>query len=60
MGAFLVHLGWCAFLKAYLAVAKDEPFLPRDPIELQILLDAYLLRKPCTSWAMSSITALIG
>ena len=34
-----------AFLKAYLAVAKDEPFLPKDPIELQILLDAYLLAK---------------
>ena len=34
-----------AFLKAYLAVAKDEPFLPKDPIELQVLLDAYLLAK---------------
>jgi maltose alpha-D-glucosyltransferase/alpha-amylase len=34
-----------AFLKAYLAVAKDEPFLPKDPIELQVLLDAYLLEK---------------
>jgi maltose alpha-D-glucosyltransferase/alpha-amylase len=34
-----------AFLKSYLAVAKDEPFLPKDPIELQILLDAYLLAK---------------
>jgi maltose alpha-D-glucosyltransferase / alpha-amylase len=34
-----------AFLKAYLATAKDEPFLPKDPIELQILLDAYLLEK---------------
>src|SRR5882724_4588 len=34
-----------AFLKAYLAVAKDEPFLPKDPSELQILLDAYLLAK---------------
>jgi maltose alpha-D-glucosyltransferase/alpha-amylase len=34
-----------AFLKAYLAVAKDESFMPRDPIELQILLDAYLLEK---------------
>jgi maltose alpha-D-glucosyltransferase / alpha-amylase len=34
-----------AFLKAYLAVAKEEPFLPRDPIELQVLLDTYLLEK---------------
>jgi maltose alpha-D-glucosyltransferase/alpha-amylase len=34
-----------AFLKAYLAVAKEEPFLPREPIELQVLLDAYLLEK---------------
>ena len=34
-----------AFLKAYLAVAKDEHFLPKDPIELQVLLDAYLLEK---------------
>lgn len=34
-----------AFLKAYLAVAKDEPFLPKDPIELQILLEAYLVAK---------------
>jgi len=33
------------FLKAYLSVVKDEPFLPKDPIELQILLDAYLLEK---------------
>ena len=41
---------WCtwvsvAFLKTYLAVAKDEPFLPKDPIELQILLEAYLVAK---------------
>ena len=28
-----------------LAVAKEEPFLPRDPTELQVLLDAYLLEK---------------
>jgi maltose alpha-D-glucosyltransferase / alpha-amylase len=34
-----------AFLKAYLAVAKDEPFLPKDSIEFQVLLDAYLLEK---------------
>jgi len=34
-----------AFLKAYLAAAKDEPFLPKDPTELQVLLDAYLLAK---------------
>jgi len=34
-----------AFLKAYLAVAKEEPFLPKDPTELQVLLDAYLLEK---------------
>ena len=33
------------FLKAYLSVVKDEPFLPKDPLELQILLDAYLLEK---------------
>jgi maltose alpha-D-glucosyltransferase/alpha-amylase len=34
-----------AFLKAYLTAAKEEPFLPRDPTELQVLLDAYLLEK---------------
>ena len=34
-----------AFLKAYLAIGKDEAFLPKDPIEIQVLLDAYLLAK---------------
>jgi maltose alpha-D-glucosyltransferase/alpha-amylase len=34
-----------AFLKAYLAVAKDESFLPKDALELQVLLDAYVLAK---------------
>jgi maltose alpha-D-glucosyltransferase / alpha-amylase len=34
-----------AFLKAYLAVAQDQPFLPKDPLELQVLLEAYLLEK---------------
>jgi maltose alpha-D-glucosyltransferase/alpha-amylase len=34
-----------AFLKAYLTTAKDEPFLPKDPIELQVLLEAFLLEK---------------
>jgi maltose alpha-D-glucosyltransferase / alpha-amylase len=34
-----------AFLKAYLSAAKEEAFLPRDPMELQVLLDAYLLGK---------------
>jgi maltose alpha-D-glucosyltransferase / alpha-amylase len=33
------------FLKSYLSVVKDEPFLPKDPLEVQILLDAYLLAK---------------
>jgi maltose alpha-D-glucosyltransferase/alpha-amylase len=33
------------FLRAYMTVAKDEPFLPKDAIELQVLLDAYLLEK---------------
>jgi maltose alpha-D-glucosyltransferase / alpha-amylase len=34
-----------AFLKAYLAAAKEKLFLPADPAELQVLLDAYLLEK---------------
>ena len=34
-----------AFLRAYLATAKDEAFLSKDPLELQVLLDAYLLEK---------------
>jgi maltose alpha-D-glucosyltransferase/alpha-amylase len=34
-----------AFLKTYLDVAKDAPFLPRDRAELHILLEAYLLEK---------------
>lgn len=34
-----------AFLKTYLAVAKEAPFLPHEPAELQILLDVYLLEK---------------
>jgi maltose alpha-D-glucosyltransferase / alpha-amylase len=34
-----------AFLKAYLAAAKEKLFLPADPTELQMLLDAYLLEK---------------
>jgi maltose alpha-D-glucosyltransferase / alpha-amylase len=33
------------FLKGYLSVARDEPFLPKDPLEVQVLLDAYLLAK---------------
>jgi maltose alpha-D-glucosyltransferase/alpha-amylase len=33
------------FLKAYLATAKEEPFLPKDQVELQVLLDVYLLEK---------------
>jgi maltose alpha-D-glucosyltransferase/alpha-amylase len=34
-----------AFLKTYLEVAKEAPFLPNDPMDLQILLDVYLLEK---------------
>jgi maltose alpha-D-glucosyltransferase/alpha-amylase len=34
-----------AFLKAYLSAAQEKPFLPRDPSEIQVLLDAYLLEK---------------
>ena len=34
-----------AFLKAYLSVAKEKPFLPADPTEVQLLLDVYLLEK---------------
>jgi len=34
-----------AFLKAYLAVAKDEPFLPKDSHRTSNTLDAYLLAK---------------
>jgi maltose alpha-D-glucosyltransferase / alpha-amylase len=34
-----------AFLKAYVAAAKEEPFLPKDPMEIQVLMDVYLLEK---------------
>jgi maltose alpha-D-glucosyltransferase/alpha-amylase len=34
-----------AFLKSYLAVVKEAPFLPNDPTDLQILIDIYLLEK---------------
>ncbi|MFH1486764.1 MAG: alpha-amylase, partial [Chloroflexota bacterium] len=34
-----------AFLKAYLAKAKEDTFLPQEPDELQVLLDALLLEK---------------
>ena len=34
-----------AFLKAYLAVAGDAPFMPSGRAEAQILLDAHLLEK---------------
>ncbi len=34
-----------AFLKGYLSVVKEEPFLPKDPIEIQVLLDVYLFGK---------------
>src|SRR5919109_699988 len=34
-----------AFVKAYFAGAKEALFLPKDPQELQVLLDAYLLEK---------------
>jgi maltose alpha-D-glucosyltransferase/alpha-amylase len=34
-----------AFLKSYLATAKGAAFLPKDPRETQILLDAFLLEK---------------
>ncbi|MCU0565581.1 MAG: maltose alpha-D-glucosyltransferase [Oculatellaceae cyanobacterium Prado106] len=33
------------FLKRYLAIAADAPFLPKTQSELQILLEAYLLEK---------------
>jgi maltose alpha-D-glucosyltransferase/alpha-amylase len=33
------------FLKAYLAAAKEAPFVPTDAMELQILLNVYLLEK---------------
>jgi maltose alpha-D-glucosyltransferase/alpha-amylase len=33
------------FLKAYLAVAKEAPFLPKERANFQILLDVYLLEK---------------
>jgi maltose alpha-D-glucosyltransferase/alpha-amylase len=32
-------------LKAYLAAAKEAPFVPTDAMELQILLNVYLLEK---------------
>ena len=34
-----------AFVKAYLAAAKEDPILPKDPTELQVLLEVYLLEK---------------
>jgi len=34
-----------AFLKSYLAEAREESFLPQTKSELQVLLDAYLLEK---------------
>jgi maltose alpha-D-glucosyltransferase/alpha-amylase len=34
-----------AFLKEYLATAEGAAFLPTDPREIQILLDAFLLEK---------------
>ena len=34
-----------AFLKAYLAAAKEDPILPKDATELQVLLQVYLLEK---------------
>lgn len=34
-----------AFLKSYLAEARDGSFLPQTKLELQVLLDAYLLEK---------------
>ena len=38
---------WCswAFLKSYLKTAAGAPFAPRDPKELQILLEALMLEK---------------
>ena len=33
------------FLKAYLSVVKEQPFLPADLTEVQLLLDVYLLEK---------------
>jgi maltose alpha-D-glucosyltransferase/alpha-amylase len=41
---------WCAwvsavFTKAYLAAAQQEPFVPRNRTDLQILLDAFYLEK---------------
>jgi maltose alpha-D-glucosyltransferase/alpha-amylase len=38
---------WCswAFLKSYLETTAGAPFVPRDPKELQILLDAFTLEK---------------
>lgn len=34
-----------AFLKSYLAEAEENTFLPQTKLELQVLLDAYLLEK---------------
>lgn len=34
-----------AFLKTYLAVVGPAPFQPQSPVEVRILLDAYLLEK---------------
>ncbi|MBI4497437.1 MAG: putative maltokinase, partial [Chloroflexi bacterium] len=34
-----------AFLKAYLKTAAGAPFLPKEPADLQVLLETYLLEK---------------
>ena len=34
-----------AFLKAYLAVAGAQPFVPQQPEQVQLLLDTYLMEK---------------
>ena len=34
-----------AFLKSYLSAAKDAPFIPSEPSELQLLLDGFVLEK---------------
>ncbi len=42
---FLHSWASVAFLKAYLKKAGDVEFLPKEPLELQVLLDAFLLEK---------------
>ena len=34
-----------AFLQSYMELTANAPFLPQDPLELQVLFDAFVLEK---------------